>query len=331
MSTIDVGLGLWNMRSTASVPASLPGRYAELLDDARRAESLGFHSVWLAEHHFWYDGWCPSPLTAAGAVLASTSTLTVGSGIHLLALWELETAASVIETLLRLAPGRLELGVGLGYRDEEFDGFGLARSSRGRRMDAHLDGLSSRWQGTGPPIMVGGFSKPALRRAATRGLGIFLPFSMDLNALRETIDRYREACVQAGHVPGRIGMLKYAWPTDGSRRALDEAREMFATSAREYSGAWFPMQGVIGFEDPQRLEAQLRRGSVNALIGTPDEIAAGIEDLRRVGVDLVVLQLAHEDVEVDYRRALQRLGAEVLPQLTALANGPARAAAAVLR
>jgi alkanesulfonate monooxygenase SsuD/methylene tetrahydromethanopterin reductase-like flavin-dependent oxidoreductase (luciferase family) len=313
---IDVGLGLWNMRSTSAAPASVPGLYAELQDDARLAESLGFHSLWLAEHHFWYDGWCPSPLTAAAAVLGSTSRLAAGTGIHLLALWELRTACSVLETLVRLAPGRLEIGVGLGYRDEEFDGFGLARSGRGRRMDAHLDAIQQRWrEGGGASIMVGGFSEPALRRAAKRGLGIFLPFSMDLKRLRVTIERYRDMCAQAGRAPGRIGTLKYAWATDGGQRERRRAQETFADSAREYSGSWFPLRGAVGFESPALLERQLRLGSENALIGAPVQIAAGIDDLERAGVDLVVLQVAHEDVAVDHRRNVERLGVEVLPEL----------------
>ena len=314
---IDVGLGLWSMRSTAAVPASVPGRYAELQDDARLAESLGFHSLWLAEHHFWYDGWCPSPLTAAAAVLGATSRLRAGTGIHLLALWEPETVCSIIDTLGRLAPGRLEVGVGLGYRDEEFDGFGLARSSRGRRADTALDWLGRRWEatGAGPEIMVGGFSELALRRAGGRGVGVFLPFSMDLPRLRRTIERYRELAAEAGRTPGRIGMLKYAWATDGSDRERRRAQETIEASSREYSGAWFPLRGSIGFEAPELLERQLRLGSENAFIGPPSQIAAEIGDLEQAGVDLVVLQVVRDDVESDHRGQTERLAPELLDQV----------------
>jgi alkanesulfonate monooxygenase SsuD/methylene tetrahydromethanopterin reductase-like flavin-dependent oxidoreductase (luciferase family) len=311
---IDVGVGLWNLRSTAERPRSVPGLYAQLREDARVAESLGFHSLWLSEHHFWYDGWCPAPLTAAAMVLGATDRLAVGTGVHLLSLWEPEMVASAVETLSRLAPERLQLGVGLGYRDEEFDGFGVSRRTRGRRMDAALDRLGERWQAAGaqPPILVGGFSEPALVRAATRGLGILLPFSMEITQLTRTVERYRKLALDAGRPAGRIGTLKYAWPTDGGALERRRAREAIVQSAREYSGAWFPLRGTVGFESPALLEGQLRRGSETALIGTPAQIADGIAELEGVGVDLVVLQATRDGLDVDYRQALERL-AEAIP------------------
>ena len=48
---MDVGVELWCLRSTAAAPASHPMLYRELVEDARLAEELGLHSLWLAEHH----------------------------------------------------------------------------------------------------------------------------------------------------------------------------------------------------------------------------------------------------------------------------------------
>src|ERR1700733_568198 len=141
-SPVDVGVGLWAMRATARRPASFPRLYSELLDDARLVDELGFHSLWIAEHHFWYDGWCPAPLVAACAVLGATRRLHVGTGIMLLPLYEPDDAIERVASAYELASGRLELGVGLGYRDAEFDAFGLARRQRGRRMEAGLAALA---------------------------------------------------------------------------------------------------------------------------------------------------------------------------------------------
>lgn len=51
------GLGLWCLQSTALAPRHHVHAYRELLEDARLAERLGYDSVWLSEHHFFYDGY----------------------------------------------------------------------------------------------------------------------------------------------------------------------------------------------------------------------------------------------------------------------------------
>jgi alkanesulfonate monooxygenase SsuD/methylene tetrahydromethanopterin reductase-like flavin-dependent oxidoreductase (luciferase family) len=311
---IEVGVGIWTMRSTAARPAITSTLYAALQRDAMLAEELGFHSVWLAEHHFWYDGWCPASVTAAAAVLGATTRLHAGTGVHLLPLWELDTARSAIETAMRLSGGRLELGVGLGYRDEEFDGHAISRRTRARRMDRALDEFQQRWQGNDPvpEIMVGGFSEPALQRAGRRGLGIFLPFSLEPDRLRATIEHYREIAVSHGQTPGKVAVLKYAWATDGSASERERARAVIAASACEYSGAWFRLAGRPGFESPELLAKQLRLASDNALIGHPEQIAAGVAWLADVGVDLVVLQLTRDDVVADHRTNMPALADVVL-------------------
>jgi alkanesulfonate monooxygenase SsuD/methylene tetrahydromethanopterin reductase-like flavin-dependent oxidoreductase (luciferase family) len=189
---------------------------------------------------------------------------------------------------------------------------------RGQRMDAALDHLISTCRSVDRlPIMVGGFSEVALRRAGSRGLGIFLPFSMHLPGLRDTISRYRELAAAAGATPGRIGMLKYAWATDGSERQREQARETIKRSAREYSGAWFPLRGRVGFEAPALLDGQLERAADTAFIGAPEQIAVQIRELKDIGVDLVVLQVTRDDVEIDHRPNLEAIAEHVVPALTA--------------
>src|ERR1700712_2111487 len=131
---MQVGLGLWTMRSTAAFPAAFEQLYADLVSDAQLAEQLGFHSLWVAEHHFSPDGWCPAPLVAAAAVLGATTTLRVGSGIHLLPLYEPRRAFAEVDWLHRLSGGRFDHGIGIGYRAAEYDGYGLSRKARGRRL-----------------------------------------------------------------------------------------------------------------------------------------------------------------------------------------------------
>jgi len=275
--SMDIGVGLWTMRSTAAFPASPAALYAQLADDARLAESLEFHSLWVAEHHFWYDGWCPSPLLAASSALSATSALRVGTGVHLLGLRDPQRVAAQLCWLAQASGGRLHHGVG------------ISRRVRGRRMDAALEHLQT-FGDAAPPTWVGGFATAALERAGRLGLGVLLPSTLTLEQVRRSIGEARAAAAAAGRSV-RIGVMKYAWPTDGSESERTWALEVLAAFTREYAGAWFPLKGRPGFESPELLEAQVRRTADTALIGSPAQLVAELQLLAREGVELCVLHL----------------------------------------
>src|SRR5581483_7025057 len=138
------------------------------------AESLGFDSIWLSEHHFWFDGYCPADLVAAGAVLGHTKKLRVGTAVMLLPMHSVEKVAGDAATLSRLGDGRLLLGVALGYRDSEFDGFGLRRKDRGKTMDTMLPRLANECAAVDPavPLYVGVATAVAAERAARCARGV---------------------------------------------------------------------------------------------------------------------------------------------------------------
>lgn len=313
---MDIGLGLWTMRSTAEHPGAPPAMYAQLADDARLAEALGYHSVWIAEHHFWYDGWCPRPLTAAALALSATTTLHVGTGIHLLPLADAGQAAREIAWLQKLSGGRFEHGVGLGYRASEYDGFGLSRKHRGRRMDAALDSLAA--EGAIGRTWVGGFADVALRRAATRGLGVMIPSTLSMRQLRETIDRIREQAAEADATVS-IGVMKYTCPTDGTAAGQARAAASLDAWTREYTGSWFPLKGRPGFASPDLLDQQLARSTSTALFGTPEAISEDLHELRDAGVELCVLHLVGDGRLPEQRERMEALATEVLPGRTEVA------------
>jgi alkanesulfonate monooxygenase SsuD/methylene tetrahydromethanopterin reductase-like flavin-dependent oxidoreductase (luciferase family) len=305
-----IGLGLWTMRATAAYPASFPALYAQLADDARLAERLGFDSVWIAEHHAWYDGWCPAPLVAAAATLAATSTLHVGTGIHLLPLYDADRVAAQLAWLQRLSGGRLDYGIGLGYRPAEYDAFGVPHNRRGRRMDAALDRIAQ-LGADAPPVWVGGFAEPAVRRAGGRGLNLMLPHTLSPRQTATAIEQARAAAAEAGKTI-RIGAMRYAWPTDGSDAQRDAAVKLLGDFTREYSGAWFPLRGRPGFEVPDLLEGQMRRSADSALIGTPAELADELGALEQAGVELCVVHLIGDGRHSGQRAAMEAVAAGVL-------------------
>jgi alkanesulfonate monooxygenase SsuD/methylene tetrahydromethanopterin reductase-like flavin-dependent oxidoreductase (luciferase family) len=318
---VEVGVGLWAMRATARRPRSFPRMYSELLADARLADELGFHSLWIAEHHFWYDGWCPAPLVAACAVLGATRRLHVGTGITLLPLYEPDDVIERVATVHALASGRLELGVGLGYRDVEFDAFGLARRQRGRRMEAGLAALAQ-WaerQGSGPRVWVGGMADAAVSRAARHGYGLLLPQTLTLDQVRARMSVVTDVAADVGRPMPPVALMRHAWATDGSEAQAAAARAAIDATLREYTGSWFELKGRPGFESPEALDGQVRRATGAAVIGTPGQLADQLRALADLGVASVVLHMTSDGAEIDLRGNLRRLGRDVLPTVTGTA------------
>jgi natural product biosynthesis luciferase-like monooxygenase protein len=98
--------------------------YQEMLEETDRAETLGFHSVWFAEHHFYnYGGHIPSVPVLGAAVAQRTQRLRIGSGITLLPLQDPIRVAEEFALLDCLSGGRLEFGIGRGFQKVEYDAF----------------------------------------------------------------------------------------------------------------------------------------------------------------------------------------------------------------
>ena len=113
--------------------------YDELLDEVQLAEALGYDHVWVTEHHFIDDGYTPSVLPIAAAIARLTSRVRIGTWVLLLPLHNAIRVAEDAATVDLLSNGRFDLGVGLGYRIEEFEGFGVDRRHRASLMEESLE------------------------------------------------------------------------------------------------------------------------------------------------------------------------------------------------
>src|SRR5205085_8285153 len=129
--------------------------YAEILDQIAWAETeLGFGSVWISEHHFVDDGYTPSPIPLAAAIAARTQRVRIGTSIAILPLQNPIKLAEDALTVDALSCGRFRLGVGVGYRPEEFAAFGVPITERWTRMAEGLQILRAAFDGR--PVEVHG-------------------------------------------------------------------------------------------------------------------------------------------------------------------------------
>ncbi len=339
--TLDIGVGLWTMQSTASAPAAPAALYRRFVDDARRVEELGFHSLWMAEHRFWYDGWCPNPFTAAAAAAAVTERLRFGTGMLLLPQQDPRRLAQTVVTVDRLSGGRLDVGVGLGHRDAEFDGLGIRRASRGARMDEALDVLRAAFSGEPwhhdgrhlhygpqpalpppvqrphPPLWLGGMADAAVQRGIDRGLSFLLPQTLYPHEVADMAQRIRAGWEKAGVAPGRIGILKDCWVADDAEAARRWFLARTAVHYREEAGSWWVLKGrATGFEEPELLDRQLTRIVETPLVGTPDQVGGELQQLADAGADLVVLRFNFDVTAPWSMQAMTLFSHTVLPAFT---------------
>lgn len=277
-----IGLSLWTMQSTARAPRHAGLAYQRLARDARLVEAYGFHSLWSSEHRGWYDGWCPAPMHALPHAAAGTQRLRFGTAMLLLPQHGAQEVRDAADTFDRFFPGRLELGVGLGYRDPEFDALGLDRSERGSRMEVALTRLMS--EPAAYQVWVGGMADASLARARRHGCGILLPQTVSMPRLRTVIQRHREANA------GPIALTQDVHVCADPARFHRDLRAHF----REEITSWWPLRADTTQQRDQRVGRQLDRIAGSAIAGPPAEVAERIDALFGLGVDLLVLRLCFD-------------------------------------
>jgi alkanesulfonate monooxygenase SsuD/methylene tetrahydromethanopterin reductase-like flavin-dependent oxidoreductase (luciferase family) len=179
----------FSMRAPASDAEARAALYDAAIDMCAWAQTRGCVSAVFSQHHAVDDGYLPSPVPLAAAVAARTSTLPVNVAALLLALYEPVKLAEDLAVVDLISRGRVSYVIGLGYRDEEFDMFGVDRTTRGRLVEERIGLLRRLWSGEdvvvgdrtvrvtplpytsgGPPLAYGGGTRAAARRAGRLGL-----------------------------------------------------------------------------------------------------------------------------------------------------------------
>ncbi|GIX46394.1 MAG: luciferase [Candidatus Tectimicrobiota bacterium] len=128
-------------------PRSIRDFYAQLLDEMVLAEELGFSAYFVAEHHFHEYGIVPSPPVLLGAAAQRTSRLGLGVAVSVLPFHHPLAVAEEYAMVDQLTNGRLVLGVGSGYLQHEFAGFGMGPWEKRFRFDEALAIMLKAWEG----------------------------------------------------------------------------------------------------------------------------------------------------------------------------------------
>ena len=126
---------LYAFRNPPQWQQPFPDFYRAQFDQMQAVEQLGYDVVWVTEHHFIEDGYLPSLLPVAAVIADRTKRVQIGTYVLLLPLHNPLRVAEDAAVVDIISNGRLLLGLGQGYRLEEFEGFNINRDDRPRMTE----------------------------------------------------------------------------------------------------------------------------------------------------------------------------------------------------
>jgi alkanesulfonate monooxygenase SsuD/methylene tetrahydromethanopterin reductase-like flavin-dependent oxidoreductase (luciferase family) len=291
------GIGYYSLQSPPHNPRPHQKLYAEMLEEISAAEELGFDSAWLTEHHFLNDGYCPSLLLTAAAIGARTKKIRIGTGVLLLPLHDPIRIAEDAAVADIISGGRLILGLGLGYRKEEFEGFGVSLKERKGRMEEGLEILQKSWA-DGPfsfqgryhtyknvnvtpkpvqkpiPIWIGAFTEPAIRRAARIGAPLYVPAIGIIPIVKYLFDMHSSLLKEYGRNPDDFEkpLVREVYISDEKSEVIWEKIKEHGTYTAKGYASWGTMvdrQGNLLSDPDDPILYDLAKEQ--SIIGTPEE------------------------------------------------------------
>jgi alkanesulfonate monooxygenase SsuD/methylene tetrahydromethanopterin reductase-like flavin-dependent oxidoreductase (luciferase family) len=321
------------------------GGFNDFIEYLIEAEALGYESAFVVEHHFTGFGQVSATLNLLSWVGAKTTTLRLGTAVIVLPWHNPVLLAEQAATVDLLSGGRLDFGIGKGYRHNEFAGFGIPMEDAAARFEESIDIITKSWtsnerfsfrgrfwqfedivvkpparQKPHPPFWQGAGHPESIRKVAARGHNLLLD---QFASIDETINRfniYKATMRESGFAfsPSQVGVARAFFVADSAEekaaaveRRLRAQRQMQAISQRPDGSN---TASIMAFSDTREASEE------SALYGTPDEICRKIERLQAQGVDYILLNGGGTS-----RQNLQRFAREVMPHFRAAVSGKAAA------
>lgn len=297
------------------------------------ADALGYHSAFCVEHHF--TGWTQvsATLNLLTWLAARTKNLRVGTAVMVLPWHNPVLLAEQAATLDLLSGGRLDLGIGKGYRYTEFTGFCVPEAQAQARFDEALEVLVKSWtsnerfshhgrywqfeniiveppsaQKPHPPLWMAAGSAESIRKVAERGCNLLLDQYALPDVIAERIALYKAEVEARGRVfdPMSVALARDVYV---ARDAADKAAAL-QRNARQRQRI-IDVARTPGRSGGSHVLAYADSATGNeaaALYGSPDEIARKLEDLRQAGVHYVLASMGGGS-----RDTLRRFAREIVP------------------
>ena len=312
--------------------------YKDFIAYVKDAEDLGFESIFLVEHHFTGAGQLSASLNLLSYLAACTTRIRLGTAVIVLPWHNPVLLAEQIATLDVLSGGRMDLGIGRGYRKIEFEQFCIPMEEAQERHTECLELMLKAWTTSGrfshhgkrwhfkdivvepaplqqphPPIWMAAGTPGGIAYVSSQNYGLLLDQLATLDQVEERVRLYLDGLAAKGHArdAGRVGVtraLNIVTTEDERRKALERRRETFKSIgdiARRAGDGPVSYDEMVAADDA-------------GLIGTPDEIVGKLRELAARGVEYVLITTA-----VASRKTLETFMREIAPRVGSV---PARAA-----
>ncbi|MEU5877837.1 LLM class flavin-dependent oxidoreductase [Spirillospora sp. NPDC047279] len=305
-------------------------RTGELVEFTQHIRDLGYDSVF-GIHHYLSSLSTPQPLPLLSRLIDHTGDMQIGTGILILPMGHPVHWAEEIATIDQMSGGRFVLGIGSGYREDEFNAFGIERRTRVSRMNESLEVMRKLWTGEkvthkgkhfdlegvrcsvlpaqkpGPPVWVGANGPIGIKRIAGQGHPWIAPSNVRRNWAVGNLGDYRAERLAAGFTEeGAVFPIHRDLCVADS---FDQAFEIAGTAVRASYNEY--VQYGMDYFDTQWEGIKHKA----LFFGSPDDIAAKIEDFAQAGFDHFVFRAQWLGLPIERSvEIVERFARDVMPR-----------------
>ena len=318
--------------------------YRDYINYVREAEDLGFESVFVVEHHFTGVGQVSASLGLLSYLAGCTTRIRLGTAVVVLPWHNPVLVAEAAATVDLLSNGRLDFGVGKGYRDVEFNGFCVPMDEASERFDEAMEVIRKAWNSTGrfshhgkrwhydnivvepapvqrphPPFWLGAGSEESIRRAAREGYNLLLDQIAPCDLTIERVVMFKDECLKAGRAydPVMVGTTRGLQLV---RNAADREKALaMRINMLKNIGTLARGRGAERYTQIKDYNGPPIEFDNSPLLGTPDEIIARLKKLEAGGVGNVLLVDPTGSIAT-----LQTFAKEVMPAFANKKPAPAK-------
>ena len=307
--------------------------FRDWIENNVEAEALGFHSTFVVEHHFTGFGQVSASLNLLTWLGARTSTLRLGTAVLVLPWHNPVLLAEQAATLDLLSGGRLDFGIGKGYRYNEFAGFGVAMEEADARFDESMEVITKAftldrpWSHKGkywqfdnvivepppatrphPTLWMGAGSERSVRQVSDRGYNLLLGQYDLMEDVVHHIAQFKRDVAARGrkYDPMHVGVARAV-------HFADTPEELEAAQVRRLQGhlrinKLAEKPGDARERFARHDEAEVRQlCDDTAIFGTPDQIGRKLEALRDGGAEYVIVNFGGSI------KNIRRFAKEIMP------------------